>query len=329
MKKAQIAIQFNWIFIFIVGAIILAFFLVVIKSQAKQSNLELSAELINNLDTIIKTSQRSSGSFKIIDLPAVTLNFVCKDGFSNYELGNTGLKKDIPYDVIFAPSEMNGAQLISWSVDWKVPYSITSFQFLTNSRIQYIVVNDTSSPFSRDLFNLLPENITKKTVLFNDQIDDYNYDSYKIIFFTKVPQNINTPKSKTELIKIIPSSNGLDGYGTIKFYEESPSSGNLMGNSSYIRKESLLGAIFAQDYTFYECTMKKAYNRLDLINNITHYRTWNLSQETSIDNGCRNIYIHALSLLTYSTVPELYQNSVNMRKDNEDLIRGRNCPLIY
>ncbi|MBU0665814.1 MAG: hypothetical protein KKB65_01435 [Nanoarchaeota archaeon] len=328
MKKAQIAIQFNWIFIFIVGAIILAFFLVVIKSQTTESNAEVAAELINNLETIIKTSQQSKGSFKSLSLPTVTIGFTCEEDISFFELKESSYKKDNPFDIIFAPEEISGNNLFMWSLEWKLPYPVAHFQYLTNNRIKYVIIDDTSS-FAEELNKTLPKNITKSFISSNEAVVDQNYDHYRIIYFDTKPTNINTPEKKTSYLNVTVSGTNIDSYGELEFFNGNKDS---LGKNKFLKLESLLGAVFSNTEEFYNCTMKKAFERLNIINSVHNNRANNLSQ-SQIDSTCKILYLTTeqaiLTTLELKDAHTIYINAQDIKKYNEDLMRGKNCPLIY
>lgn len=326
MKKAQISIQLNWIFVFIVGAVILLFFVMVVQSQTKDADFELAGALINNLDTVIKSSEQSSGSLKLIQIPDITIEFVCEPDISFYDIGN-GVKKDTPYDIIFSQSNLRGHELISWTRSWDVPFRIGFFQYLTTKRTLFIIVDDGLNDFSEQLYDALPTNISKILIDPVDNIEEKNYDHYKIIEFLDDEHigNININANKVRKITI--NTTDIDSYGEITFDDDK--------THKFLKKESLFGAIFSEDAAFYECTMNKSFQRLNTLMTLNQNRIENLSNSVT-DISCRTFYSWALDEIqtitnnpTLANTIAIYQNSANLEQDNDNLMRAKKCPLIY
>ncbi|MFC2135433.1 hypothetical protein ACFLTH_12540 [Bacteroidota bacterium] len=332
MEKGQISLQFNWIFILAVGIIILIFFLIVVKNQTKNADYELSGDILRNLDTVVKSSEHVEGTFKRIKIPDSVIVFECETetNISFYNIGN-GIRKDIPYDIIFSQRELKGTELMSITKSWDVPFRIAMFQYLTTKKAQFLIVEDTGG-LAQELFDLLPENISKKMIETNDIVEDNNYDYYKIIQFEEslLPsENIRAPADRVHTITISPAL-GLDSYGTVKFDETT--------THSYLKLASLFGAIFAHDADIYECTMNKAFQRFETLINLTSSRmaelkttetdgqcisllTWG---EEDLDNILSNIQNNGLS-----SADTIYISSNSLERGNHNLIRGKNCPLVY
>lgn len=330
MSRAQISVQFNWIFVIIIGGIILMFFLTVIKSQVKTADIELAGDILRSLDTIIKSSEQKPDSTNVIRIPNVPLNFVCEPGLSYYNIGSGG-QNDITYDIIFSQKRLSGKTLISWTQSWDVPFRIAIFQYLTTMNARFIVVdNDESNEDSiaKELYYLLPGNISKELIQQNGEVKDFNYDYYKIIQFEGkklFSGNVKAPANLVHTITI-KTEKGLDSHGTIIFEEEGET-------VDFVKKEALLGAIFSDDSEYYECTMDKAYERLDLLMKLNEKRVSALL-EAKIDTECETYYQWANNYFNNirnsgNDVKTIYDNSKSLKSDNENLIRGPDCPLIY
>jgi hypothetical protein len=333
MKRAQLNLQFNWIFVLIVGAIILAFFLLVIRYQTSGADIELAAEIVKNLETVVKSTEQVEGSLKELSIPDVKIEFVCeREGISFYDIGSGG-RKDIPYDIIFTQGELRGRELISWTQSWDVPFRIAMFQYLTTNNAKFVIVNDGAGPKAEELFGILPSNITKEVIEQTEDVEDDNHDFYKIIHFEgevlSPEQYDELPEERVNIITI--DANTLDSYGEIFFNKEGE-------HITYLKKEMLLGAIFSEDAEFYECTMNKAYQRMKTLMVLNYNRTENLSNEIT-DTKCSALYLwnledtnRILSLIDnpeYDNVMEMYEKSERIARTNQNLIRGKSCPLIY
>ena len=120
-KKAQIDMQFNWIFVIIIGAVLLGFFFTAIMSASKSSDQKISVSLAKHFETIIFSAGQKSGTLKTYQTPPVTLHFTCDDGqgLYNYYVGDLKAR-DTKYDLIFAPDSLTGNSVITWTQKWKV-----------------------------------------------------------------------------------------------------------------------------------------------------------------------------------------------------------------
>ncbi len=333
-KKAQLSLQFNWIFILIIGVAILAFFLVTIRSQSKSADMDLTADIMKNLDTVIKSAEASTGAEKIIHTPSLRMNFVCdnlplNNIISTYTIGGFS-DNDLTYDMIFTQEELSGNQLISWTQSWNMPFRIALFQYLTTKRSLFIIVNNTGTPAAAIYINkTLPKNIQKIIVNPSDSLSNYTgFDYYKIIELGMEHVGAGKPPGMYHTV-YFEEVGKLKSEGKVHFSIDVTEE----GISAYNGPAMLFGAIFAQDMSFYECTSKKALARLKLLMNLTKQRTLELSTE-STNAECKSIYdsalieISALESITEFT-PSSYGKTINIKNRNERLIRGDNCALIY
>ena len=182
-KKAQIDMQFNWIFVIIIGAVLLGFFFTAIMSASKSSDQKISVSLAKHFETIIFSSGQKSGTLKTYQTPPVTLYFNCDDeqGLYNYYVGDLKAR-DTKYDLIFAPDSLTGNSVITWTQKWKVPYSVGTFMYITNEDTLFIF-NQGDGPMSAPLKKILadfPSNLS--TYIINNSNDppteDFNFKQY-------------------------------------------------------------------------------------------------------------------------------------------------------
>ena len=153
-KKGVIEVQFNWIFTLIVGALILALFSSIIIKQKSSSENTISATLLTNLETILVGAKISTGTINVIDMPKTNIEFSC----NQYSQGNA--QKQIRDKVIFSPNLLKGKQLITWALEWKVPFKITNFLYVTSPEVRYILIG-TDSTF-KIINSTIPNEINKE-----------------------------------------------------------------------------------------------------------------------------------------------------------------------
>ena len=68
-KKGVVEIQFNWMFVLIAGAIILALFIGIILRQKGISETTTNALILNNLDAVLSGSEVSVGTVNVVKMP--------------------------------------------------------------------------------------------------------------------------------------------------------------------------------------------------------------------------------------------------------------------
>ena len=137
-KRGAIEIQFNWIFVFMVGAMILLFFFGFVSSQRERSDQILAYKVVRDTSTIITPLGVSSGKSDLITIikpiefscdPSTCTSHGCTSSFSVQE---SGVKWETPVQVIFSPDLIKGRKMVTWSVDWGMPYRVTNFIYLTS-----------------------------------------------------------------------------------------------------------------------------------------------------------------------------------------------------
>jgi len=289
-KRGSIEVSFNWIFILIAGAVIFAFFVNVIGKQKAISEVKTAGTIITNLDSILTGAQISTGTVNIVDLPRVDIGFEC----DRYFIGQT--PKQTKSNVIFAPDLLKGKQLITWAVDWNLPYRVTNFLYLTDPQLRYVIVKDSGGLGLADkLSEELPKEMNKEvydpdaTAPANQFIDKNNY-KVKFVFFDDPESDIKYNKNILDPIAYMPDSDvtaifldintpTIPTIGEIKFYQKDGTTwSSEAATTYYIKKEALFGAIFASDIDMYNCVMKKAFKKLNLVTKVYINRSKELAE---------------------------------------------------
>ena len=155
-RKAIIEVQFNWIFVLIVGAIILAFFVTLITSQKKISEDKLSFSSLVTFDSILASAGVSANTLVVIDTPKVDFEYDC----NSFRIGTIARQtKERP---IFSSRILRGRQLITWTKDWFYPFKITNFLYLSNPEKEYVFVKSgpSLSPLLTTLHDEIPLNFS-------------------------------------------------------------------------------------------------------------------------------------------------------------------------
>ena len=224
-KKAQISMQFNWIFVIIIGAVLIGFFFSAIQSGAKSSEKKISVSLAKHFETILFTTGQVPGTFKTYETPQVDLTFTCDDseGLYNYKVGDLKVR-DTKYDVVFAPHKLVGKSIITWTQKWSVPFSVGTFLYVTNKQHLFVIYKGDSKNHQIDqVLEVLPENLSLYIVDKNNDFpsDELNFDQYTYVFFADDLPNIDPSKiirNKNKPVTIVvfyPAKNDVFSYGDV------------------------------------------------------------------------------------------------------------------
>jgi hypothetical protein len=305
-NKNAMEMQFNWIFILIAGAVILSFFMGLFSWYKATKNSEMAVESLQTIKATLASAQASSDTAKIIDIPEVPLQFFCyPDTCNDYgcdsfiEFKGTGANAKTEVDVIFSPDEMKSNRLITWTIPWEQPYKVTDFLYLSNPLVRYILVYSDDEPLSRSLAmetdKMLSDNkyVSRQMVEAANIADVHDENDYlvKFVLFYNPGAGLNVDNS---LIKqknwdvVLVSGDSIKG--TVKFLYEKGSRKPGAIAYPYIGMPMLMGGIFAEKPASYACNAKKAFIRLELINQLYIERTKLLLAAYAADPDCMFYY---------------------------------------
>jgi len=300
-KKAIIDVQFNWIFIIIAGAVILLFFISVINKQRIISDNQISSKILLDLESILTGAKVSTGTVNIVDIPKKEIGFQC----DKYFISGTSIQ--IRDKVIFSPDLIKGTELITWALDWNVPFWVTNFLYLTTKEVRYIIVkdpNDTSNLADKIRDDWLPDEITKEIRDYGETIQHTNNYRVKFVYVNIAPNNAHLsdfPNNVVQAIEIDEQNNQVifwEPKGILNEWQ--PANDALASNFfDYIGKEPLIGAIFSHDNEMYSCSMKKAYEKLNIIAPIYEERSTELNNFYS--SSCKTPHADAIAHLQHIT----------------------------
>src|SRR3989338_6328662 len=187
-KRGMIEVNFNWIFILIAGAVIFVFFINIVNKQRQFSDIKTSSAIVTSLESILTGAQISTSTVNIIDLPKVDIGFEC----DRYFIGP--VPKQTKGNVIFAPNLLKGKKMITWALDWNLPYRVTNFLYVTDPELRYIIVYDSDTNLenkavAQKLYDELPKEMNKDPPIRKDNLgnlgDKNNY-QVKFIFLTSI-----------------------------------------------------------------------------------------------------------------------------------------------
>ena len=297
LGKRGIALQFNWIFVLIGGAIFLGFFFSLIMNQAKQAELGSAVDSTTELDAFLKVSSASGETQKVVKFgtKGQKIIFRCDDGRSDYFVEGADTWSDHNYHVIFSPTELKGRDLVVQTLIFEAPFRVMPFVYVTDTAIEYVFVGEGGqiSPLLNLIINEMPLNATKKFIILdspNNDIPDYraaitnykdnNYE--RTVFVTSNTTLLDALKlndfqrnpGKVFGVAVMPGQSTVAEYGSLTFFHYNSTAGFVSdGDSPFIRdgvppemrQKMALGGVISHNKGIYECNLKKLLRRTELL----------------------------------------------------------------
>jgi hypothetical protein len=342
-RKAQIEIHFNWIFVLLIGGVILFFFFTVIGNQKKQADVEIASDLVGSLDSVFSTITSNPDTVDSFPFIRANLEFLCDIDenqmmTSHYFIQGVG-PVDTRYTAIYSPAKLEGSNITSWTQTWKIPFETTVITYLANERTLFLFIIDAEGEPLLKLYNELPRQF-KKTRVTSGDISTFQikgYDRYIIITEKSVvPPPVIADKAYTRIVTITDTTE-LDE-GTVKFSHK----GTTTSPIPYYSKQLFWGAVFAEDEQAYYCNTYKALSRLKQLSSIMSARSTAMQVQIT-DVQCQSFYTSAITSFTNLATLDLklYPESLEyipntIKTEQESLIqqekyarRVHECPYIY
>ena len=332
INKKGFEIQFNWIFVLVAGAAIILFFTVVVIKQKSVSETSTKATVLKSMEAIITGAGVSTDTTNVIDIPDSDIEVNC----GRVSIG--GVSKSYQSLLLFAPSLIKGNKLVTQTLAFSVPYRAANLLYITSPQLRYIIIGD--SELAKEINRSMPSELKKE---FHKSVPEIkNLNNYKIRFvlfgniidFPKALEKM--PDSDVTAIKI----DGNSEKGTIEFWQKEGNSWLPKGTSPYIGKQSLIGAVYADTIDVYECNMRNAFSRLNLVTKIYDERTKKLMEGAVLANQfeCSQFYSNALNQLNsiFAASSNFNKENIDVISDSARLLSGENrnaqiysCTLIY
>lgn len=339
MRKA-ITVQFNWVFVLIAGALILFFFGSIVMKQKSLSELSASQDMVLKIGKKLGVSLTEIGKSEEIEFQGKELRITCHD------LSSDKVTRSLA-DPVFSPEKVKGAKLITLTKAFNMPFHVTNFLYVTSSSVRYIIVYDPDHtlPDSERLARIIKEDLGDKVnselMIRQDigYVKDLGHYKTKIVFVKTNPLTVNL-KGDVKAVHISDVDNDLEFF-----------TGNDMnpeGDSFYLSRdldkyrETILGAIFAENKEAYECSLKKALKKLNMMSELYIDRTYELAirapdcDYTSATPYSVMDYLAHIEEKSSNLLTDLNSNEINLLEDEADGLETQNinlimasCPEIY
>ncbi len=276
-KKAQVEVQFNWIYVLIAGAVILAFFGSLVLYIKDKTGGDRELEALNALKFIFTGAGVSEKTKNFIEIPEMELAFACEEGASLFSRkGGERLPTKVPFPV-FSPSELKSKQLAAWSLPYKFPFKITDILMLSSAKnaggIKYYIVGE--SPVLEELKKNLEAPASGGNswpgfdVSFISSVDeaaDENNYAVRLIFLSGSPSLPDWAKSlPPERVSGLTIEGKTVSFLSVKEGKFSPGPSFSLPSITEGNDPLVYAAIFADDEQAYHCQMQKVLNKMKKI----------------------------------------------------------------
>ena len=234
----------------------------------------------------------------------------------------------------------------TWTLDWFAPYKITSFLYVTNDLVRYVIV-DAGGTRWRSINETFPDqltrNIEKEDLNSYMDIENLNYAHVRFIFvggseddFFEVPPDLLAPGVAVSALQVIDPNQ-------LRFFEKAGSSFVELTNEpiSFLDSPSMYGAFFTDDPDEYECVMDKAFTAWSVMNQVFTTKFNNIAPDY-VGGPCEGFYKDNPDLgkigeitsqgfhrdTSKEDVGKLY-NAIESLHDTNERAQLSSCPLLY
>ncbi len=319
-NKGDIEISFYWLFVFIVGAVILSFFFVVSNRALNVSEDRSVIEFSRNFNAFLISMLQSQNSEKALFFDQ-KIDFRCNPSFCEYLINDKGT----PFEdkVIFAPKSISGSVVVL-AKSFDVPFRVANIIYLFSSSKKYYLVSDNNFTVE------FPEKISYEFIDVNSLGRMTDFDDVKFVFLNTQIPSLPESSRKHEIFGILVSGNNVEFYvkekGSVYFKKVS--------NSIILPFDDLnlvLGAVVSDDADLFSNQLSSLVKRVNTVSLIYLNRVKSFSS-----NNCVGHYADAERLLQkyVDESGKFSQNKfMHLPKDelvglNNNIIRD-SCPEVF
>jgi len=361
-KKAMIEVQFNWIFVLIVGAILVAFFVTLGVKQKYISEEKTSYTSLSSFDSLLTSAGISANTLIVIDTPNVLFEYDC----NTFRIGS--VSKAVNEKPIFAPKKLKSTKLITWTQDFFLPYKVTNLLYMSNPKKEYVFVGKSTDVVLNNLQNNLPKNFSairfdetvwqsssgggssSFTIGSSTQIQQYSSDTQFRFIFSGISSNMITlpesfaSKQDGDVTGVSIAADKLYFYEkkgvNLKKIVPTSSSQSYSGEPSFNDPAIEYAALFSDDLENYQCAMGKVARKYSIITRVYDVTFTNVLLSPDLDDVCKPFYDAGITALSMSNVPltndaystfaaSTVMSSAATLKQLNKAMKTESCPLLY
>lgn len=346
-KRGESDVQFNWIFVLAAGAVFLFIIFRVISAQRSSAELSASVTLRTRLGSTVAASLSQDEYSGEISLGKEGINFSCGKAIFQ-KIAATDLGPEFSQKYISS----DASSLIIKSEQWDFPMKAGSLVYLSSPKNSYLFVkNSMFSDLINEIYDKMPDAVDKALIEnssdLENEIKNRPGKDIRVIMFNEQP-SAKSLSSSASFISFYPASGASIEYGTVELYNKQIKS---FEKTLYFGKEMLVAAVYSESVDDYECSAKKAFDRLYWILDISKARLQKMSADYPKNSDCQALlssteqdsaqgrisgFMDVILALKNSgrmnQVPnigaEINSAVANLNSKNTQLVRF-SCPSIY
>lgn len=325
LKKAQIEVSFNWIYVLIAGGAILLVFIIIAKNYMSETTTETSTVISERIQKLLSAIQQNPEGVQTQENLKVQLEFECKEDGHTYMLEGSTKKAYLNSEIIFTPRKIGDSKTIAWTQLYSSPYPVVQVLYFSDEKTQYIFEES-----AREYYLKFPEQFERQILSQNEieLLEDEGFRKYIIITRSVVLALDSSMKKKSTIVRI--------GENKVEFIYNGDYSDGV--SVPYVNDATMYGAIISGDDELYGCTMEKLMQFSRIVGEMNLERTKMLAQTENTD--CKLFFTSSLpqgyiqDTISYSVYSpsedyaSLRESMTNLYKINRDMSRF-NCPTIY
>ena len=340
-KKGSIDVQFNWIFVLVIGALIIFFFISVMKSSEKNSTKSTYISLSSDVKNLIYQTESDVDNSKTIKSPGLTINFDCE----TFDIEKSSTSEDIKFKTIFSPNKLKGREILTYTLKFEMPYPADYFILMTSNEVRYNFINNCGNDnqckaMFRVLERNLPQNTSFQEVDSSEKVEENNFYKERFIFINTDMENVELNDLGNADVTAINIVGTLD-YGNVTYYKRSGDGFVTRGDdytNFYLGKEMLAGAIIS-DQELYKCNRDKALFKLKTITYLYMNRTKEFKKFYDPLNICFASYnsinldstlneLESIEDINHEGINKIVSTANTIKKTNDESMLN-SCPSIY
>ncbi|MBI2133205.1 hypothetical protein HYU11_00835 [Candidatus Woesearchaeota archaeon] len=318
-KKGMLGEQVNWIYVLIAGSVIIAFFATIGIRQKNEMEKSRAEEELKTIDELMFQPSRSS---QLVRLPGIDLKVNCDSGKTYIKIGQTSPLE--PTEPVFSPKSIKSNEIIAMTNEWNVPFKASNFIYLTANDTRYVVLyNDADTRnVAEQIYRELPEQSNKAIQDASRPIQTKNANRVVVIGAGIQPAAPQPRPKELIQIQVIPETSDLEE-GKIIFQPNN--------EIQYTGKAMMVAAIYSGNKKDFECSMMKAYQRMNSVSAIYSIKAEQLAKTFENDEKCKDKYgIAQIDKLKKQNIgiEELKEAKAALDQQNRDALL-QSCPTIY
>lgn len=287
MKKAQIEVSYNWIFVLVAGAVLFGFFISIVVQEQETTQDRIDERFADNLQNLIRLQlQQAPGLTETHNRQRTTFQFLCDDTGHSFRVGEFGNLRYMETEPVFSRNNLGESTLVTQNLELKMPFHTSPLILLSDSNTRFSF--DPDSPTALDLYALMGSEFNAQTSL-----EDIGMLPNEIII-TGEASYTNPAASAIFVVKELNTqSRNLKTYSV-----ESD------GKTRYVlNQELLLAAVVTGDLDLFDCSVKKVEEKTQLTLQLEINRAKAIRDTLQITDTC------------YPIIDRLYQDELQTLKD--------------